>query len=59
MKYNFSLFFGESILGISKMDKKNVQKSKSLKQSCKKITFVTINNFFGLVAKKIIFILLR
>jgi hypothetical protein len=31
----FSIIFGESILGFSKMDKKNVQKSKSLIQSSK------------------------
>jgi hypothetical protein len=55
---NFYFIFGQSILGISKMDKKNVQKSKIPKQSCKKITFVTIIDFFGLGTKKIIFILL-
>jgi len=59
MKYTFFIIFGQSILGILKMDKKNVQKSKSLNQSCKKYTFVTIIDFFGLVTKKIIFILLR
>ena len=55
----FLFIFGQSILGISKMDKKNVQKSKSLKQSCKKNTFVTIIGFFGKDTKNIIFILLR
>jgi len=59
MEYTFFIIFGESILGISKMDKKNVQKSKFPKQSCKKYTFVTIIDFFGLVTKKIIFNLLR
>jgi hypothetical protein len=54
MKYNFLFIFGQSILGILKMDKKNVQKSKMPKQSCKKNTFVTIIVFFGLVTKKII-----
>jgi len=59
MKYNFFFIFGESILGILKMDKKNVQKSKIPKQSCKKITFVTIIEIFGVGTKKIIFNLLR
>ena len=54
----FFIFLEQSILGISKMDKKNVQKSKSLNQSSKKYTFVTIIDFFRLVTKKIIFILL-
>jgi hypothetical protein len=54
---NFFLIFGQSILGILKMDKKNVQKSKIPKQSCKKNTFVTIIHFFGKDTKKIIFIL--
>jgi len=58
-KVYFSFIFGESILGILKMDKKNVQKSKIPKQSCKKYTFVTIIEFFGKGTKKIIFILLR
>ena len=58
MEYTFSIFFGESILGISKMDKKNVQKSKSPKRSCKKYAFVTIIDFFGLGTKKIFFNLL-
>jgi hypothetical protein len=46
-------------LGISKMDKKNVQKSKKPKLSWEKSRFVTIIEFYGKVTKKIIFILLR
>jgi len=57
VKWKISVFFLKTFLGNSKMDKKNVQKSKKPKQSCKKGRFVTIIEFFGLVAKKIIFIL--
>jgi hypothetical protein len=51
----FSNIFGQSILGISKMDKKNVQKSKTQNTLLKNATFVTIIEFYGLVTKKIIF----
>ena len=52
---HFSIFFGQSILGISKMDKKNVQKSKTQNTLLKNTWFVTINEFYGVDTKKIIF----
>jgi hypothetical protein len=55
----FPNIFEQSILGISKMDKKNVQKSKSQNTLPKKTWSVTIIDFYGLVTKKIIFKMLR
>jgi len=58
VKWKISVFFLKTFLGISKMDKKNVQKSKKPKQSLKNGRFVTIIEFYGVVTKKIIFFLL-
>jgi len=51
----FPNIFGQSILGISKMDKKNVQKSKTPNTLLKNAWSVTIIEFYGLRAEKIIF----
>ena len=53
----FRQFFGQSFLGFRKMDKKNVQKSKSQNTLLKNRTSVTIIEFYDVVTKKIIFIL--
>ena len=44
-------FWGK-FLGISKMDKKNVQKSKKAKQSCEKFFDETIIEIYRVVTKK-------
>jgi hypothetical protein len=53
-----SRFFGESFLGFSKMDKKNVQNRKGKKSFPKKPGLETIIEIWRLVTKKIILILL-
>ena len=54
-----SLFFTKTFSDFQKMDKKNVQKLKGSIGFPKNATVETIIEFYRLVTKKIIFILLR